>query len=177
MNKGRYTRIGAAYSKDRKPLICVIVFVALICSGFFIAVGGMEMLFPVVEDPEQTQLYRMYVSVEPVNGNFSHDFFMEVTIFNISIVVDKFSITGLANTSLANGNGNLLWSLDSLDEAIVEIESITPTDMAFLWYDIIDSSTVSELSPSERNMYQWIFEHGLYWIRFQLGPRFNSTEA
>lgn len=177
MNKGRYTRIGAAYSKDRKPVCVIILFVALICSGFFIAVGGMEMLFPVVEDPEQTQLYRMYVSVEPVNGNFSHDFFMEVTIFNISVIADKFSITGLANTSLANGNGNLLWSLNSLNGIVAEIESTTPTDMGFHWYDTIDSNTVSELSPSERNMYQWIYEYGLYWIKFQLGPRFNSTGA
>lgn len=102
---------------------------------------------------------------------------MEVTVFNASVIADKFSIAGSVNTSLASGNGNLLWSLNSLNGIVAEIESTTPTDMGFHWYDTIDSNTVSELSPSERNMYQWIYEYGLYWIKFQLGPRFNSTGA
>ena len=171
----RYTRSGAAYSKDRKPTICVIVFVIIICSGFFIAIGGLDMLFPVIEDPKQSQLYRMYAFIEPKNGNFSEDFFMEVTIFNVSIIADKFSIAGSANTTLASGNGNLLWSLNSLDEVVAEIESTIPTDMGFHWFDTIDTDTALELSPAERNMYQWIYEYGLYWIKIQLGPRFNST--
>jgi hypothetical protein len=138
--------------------------------------GGLELIFPEPElTAEQKQLYRLYTILEPKAGNFTEGFFMEVTLFNDTIIVDKFSMAGVTNATEARGNGNLLWSIVAIDGLVIEIESTTPVDFGFTWFDDIVSSEASELPPSARNMYEWTFDYSLYFIRIQLGPRFNQT--
>lgn len=153
------------------------IFVIIIGATFFVALGGANLLFPEEqEDPELRQLYRLYAILEPKDGNFTHDFYILVSVFNETDVMDVFSIMGTENNTYARGTGNLLWSLDSLDKKIIELDSTTPTDMQFYWFDSIDSDNVRVLLPDESaNMYQWMFDYGDYFIKIQLGPRYNTT--
>lgn len=171
-----YTRVGAAHASDRKSACIVLIFVIIVGASFFVALGGIDALFPVVEDPEQSQLYRLYVIIEPKSDNFTVSFYSEIIVFNETIIADKFSIRVYENTTSAKGSGNLLWSLNTIDQLTLEIESVTPVGFEFHWFDTIKSSVVSELAPSETNMYEWLFEYGsLYWIRVQLGPKLTVT--
>lgn len=145
-------------------------------SAIFVAAGGLDIMFPKVEDPEKSQLYRLYVYIEPKGGNFSAAFYSEITVFNSTSISDKFSVRVDANTTAARGSGNLLWSLNTIDGITVEIESTVPVGFGFYWYSKISSSDASELGPSETNAYGWIFEYtSSYWIKIQLGPKLTGS--
>lgn len=168
-----YTRTGAAHSTDRKSAAALIIFVIIVGSTFFVALGGLDIIFPEPSiDPKQAQLYRLYVVIESKGDNYTESFYNEITVFNDTIIADKFSIRAYVNTTSARGSGNVLWSLQTINEVKLEIESVTPVGFGFQWFDTISSGDVSEMAPSESNMYEWLFEYGsLYWIRVQLGPR------
>lgn len=175
-----YARVSTHGSRDIKTTICMICFVVLIGSGFFVALGGAELLFPAEEEEVgDIQLYRLYVIIEPKDGNFSYNFYIQSSIFNQTDIVDVFSIRGYENETIARGSGNLLWSVEGeqgIDGRVLELDSSTPTDMQFYWFDTIVAENVKELLPDESvNAYQWLFEYSDYIITVQLGPRYNST--
>jgi hypothetical protein len=148
------------------------LFAIFVASSFFLAFGGAAYLFPAPqEDPELSQLYRVYVIIEPQEGNFTEYFFSEITIFNHTDVLDKFDIKAYENTSMAKASGYVLLSLNLIDGLIVEIESQAPTDIGFNWYNQIISEEATELSPSTNNMWGWEFIYRDYTIKVQLGPR------
>lgn len=170
-----YTRSGKSHS-DKKEAVYTCLFLIFVFSAFFVAAGGVQYLFPEVEDPEQSQLYRLYVVLTHETENFTLNFQLDVTVFNESVISDRFRLLGYNGSTYAKATGNLLWSLNSIDSTVIEVQTITPTDFSFHWYGEIHSEDVQELAPSEPNKWHWLFIYGRYYIDVQLGPRFSQGD-